>query len=84
MSTIGRFDFSLNAPGPTDGLPVDPFVVLNLKHWDDRLGSPAVSAHLASIREIDEHVRNLVEDIRAAGERAKRALRGARGYIDDR
>jgi hypothetical protein len=79
-NTIGQFSHTVTKMGKADSLPFDPFVVINLQHWERETssGSPIVSANLASEAEIDEHIRNLKADLDAVGQKAKRDLQNAR------
>jgi hypothetical protein len=79
-STIGQFDFTLTRVSDSDVLPLDPFVVIELKGWGRSAGggAPTISANLMSDREIDEHISALKEDLDAVAARAKRALSAAK------
>lgn len=79
-SIIKKFTYDIHKMKKRDDPLFDPFVQLTLADWGTAKGSnaPLVSATLASEAEIDEHIKNLKDDLDAVGKAAKTALRKAR------
>lgn len=77
--TIGQFDYEVTKMEKDSQLPFNPFVYLCLKHYGltTRDGSPTISAQLMTEVEIDQHVRDLKQDLDALSRLAKAALKRA-------